>query len=142
MILFRHAISARLEKRNMAKILIVEDDLLLHKMYRKKFEVAGFVVDAAYDGEEAIGKMKTFAPDIVLLDVMMPKLNGIQVLEKAQADSTLRHIPVIVLTNLGGAIDAQTALKKGAVSYMVKSDFTPSEVVAKVQEFLSTRKVG
>lgn len=126
----------------MAKILIAEDDLLLQNMYKKKFEIAGFVVDVAYDGEEALEEMKTFGPDIVLMDVIMPKLNGIQVLEKAQADNSIRHIPVIILTNLGGNIDAQTALKKGAVSYMVKSDFTPAEVVAKVQEFLLSRKEG
>lgn len=120
----------------MAKILIVEDDHFLLKMYKKKFEVGGFQVDVAEDGVMGLEKMKSFSPDLVLMDIMMPKLNGLEALDKAKIDPELSKIPILVLTNLSTASDAQAAVKKGAVGFLVKSDVTPSQVIAKVKSIL------
>lgn len=120
----------------MAKILIVEDDPVLVKMYQKKFETQQFDVEIARDGEEGIRKLKEFFPDIVLMDIMMPKLNGIEALEKIKQDDTIKDIPILILTNLSTSDDAQTAIKKGAAGYLVKSDYTPSEILEKVKQFL------
>ncbi len=120
----------------MAKILIVEDDPFLLKMYSKKFQVEGFDVQTAVDGQAGLAKIKSFMPDLVLMDIMMPKLNGIQVIEKAKADPVIKDIPILVLTNLSSTEDAGTAVKTGAVDYMIKSDFIPSQVIDKVKQLL------
>lgn len=120
----------------MAKILIVEDDPFLLKMYSKKFQVEGFDVQTAVDGQAGLAKIKSFMPDLVLMDIMMPKLNGIQVIEKAKADPVIKDIPILVLTNLSSTEDAGTAVKTGAVDYMIKSDFIPSQIIDKVKQLL------
>src|SRR5690348_16475946 len=99
----------------MIKILIVEDDPLLSRKYQKIFTFEGFEVEMANDGEDGLEKIRASKPIIVLLDVMMPKMNGLQVLEKLKLDPETKHIPVIMLTNLAGQQDAETALSKGAV---------------------------
>ena len=113
----------------MAKVLIVEDDGFLSKMYAKKFQVAGFEVQIAGDGVEGFSKAKTFKPDLILMDILMPKQNGIETLDKLKADPETKGIPVIMATNLSTTDDAETAKKKGAVKYIVKSEVTPAEIV-------------
>jgi DNA-binding response OmpR family regulator len=122
----------------MAKILLIEDDAFLQKMYRKKFTVVGYQVDVASDGEEGLAKVKTVQPDVVVMDVMMPKLNGLEALQRMKADDTTKNIPVLILTNLSGTEDAETAVKRGAAGYLVKSDLTPDEVVDKVKAILGS----
>lgn len=124
----------------MAKVLIVEDDQFLLRMYKKKFEVAGFEVEIAGDGEEGLLRMRTTKPDIVLMDIMMPKLNGLDAIVQAKADNLIKNIPVLVLTNLSNTDDAQSAVTNGALGYLVKSDFTPSQVVDKVKEIIGGGK--
>ena len=124
----------------MPKILLVEDDPLMVRMYQRKLLKDQFEVDTAVDGEEGLVKIKSFKPDLVLLDIMMPKLNGLQVLERMKADPDLAKIPVMILTNLGGSQqDIERGLGLGAVAYMVKSAYRPSEVIAKVKEVLAGR---
>lgn len=120
----------------MAKLLIVEDDAFLSKMYAKKFQVAGFEVELAHDGMDALAKVKTFKPEIILMDILMPKLNGLEALDKLKSDPETKSIPVIMSTNLSTTDDAETALKKGAAKYIVKSDVTPAEIVKTVQAVL------
>lgn len=121
----------------MAKILIVEDDSLMVRMYQKVFSIEGHQVEVASDGEEALEKIRSGKPTIILLDIMMPKLNGLQVLEKLKADPATGNIPVIILTNLAGEQDAQKALELGAVRYIVKSKHDPKGVSDIVNEILS-----
>lgn len=121
----------------MAKILIVEDDPFLLKMYHKKFQVEGFEVEIAEDGIAGLAKMKSFAPNLVLMDIMMPKLNGLEALEKAKADPAIAKIPVLVLTNLSTSTDAEAAVKKGAIGFLIKSDVTPSQVISKAKQILN-----
>lgn len=121
----------------MAKVLlIVEDDPLMVRMYQKIFKFEGYDVDTAFDGEEGIEKVRKIKPTVVLLDIMMPKMNGIQVLEKIKSDPDIKKIPVIVLTNLAGTQDAETALEKGAVRYIIKSEHDPKDIVRIVKEII------
>lgn len=121
---------------DMTKVLIVEDDPILLKIYHKKFEIEGFQVETATDGEEGLQKVKSTMPNIVLMDIMLPKMNGIEAMEKAKADPQTANIPFLVLTNLSTSADADTAMKKGAAGFLVKSSVTPAQVVAKVKEIL------
>ena len=121
----------------MAKILIIEDDPLMGRMYEKIFKFEGFEVELAVDGEEGLEKVKTGKPTLVLLDIMMPKMNGLQVLEKMKLDEETKAIPVVMLTNLAGQKDAEVALTKGAVKYIVKSEYEPKQVTNMVKEILA-----
>ena len=121
----------------MAKILIVEDDPLISRMYQKIFSFEGYDVEMAGDGEEGWEKIKATKPTIVLLDIMMPKMNGLQVLEKVKNDPELKGIPIVMLTNLAGVQDAETALAKGAVKYIVKSEHEPQEITNMVKEIMA-----
>jgi CheY-like chemotaxis protein len=121
----------------MTKILIVEDDPLMSRMYQKIFTFEGYEVEMAADGQEGLDKAREVKPTLMLLDVMMPKLNGLQVLEKIKADPETKAIPVIMLTNLAGEQDAEGALSKGAIKYIIKSEHDPKEVADMVKEILA-----
>jgi len=121
----------------MAKILLVDDDALMVKMYQTKFKADGFDIEAALDGEAGLKKVAEFKPDLILLDVMMPKMNGLEMLKKVKENKETKAIPVIMLTNVGGSeADVERALSLGAVTYLVKASYTPKEVVQKVKEVL------
>jgi CheY-like chemotaxis protein len=120
----------------MPKVFIVEDDPLMLRMYQKIFTIEKYEVDTAVDGEEALAKIAVSKPTIIVLDVMMPKLNGLQVLERLKADPNTKNIPVIMLTNLAGQQDAETALSKGAVKYIIKSEHEPKEIADMVKEIV------
>ena len=119
----------------MARILLVEDEELLRKMYRKKLELA-FEVETAADGEEGLAKAREFKPDLILLDIVMPKLNGMEVLKKIKADPVINWIPVIMLTNLATGAAIQECLEAGSQGYIIKSDSTPSKLLQDVKKFL------
>ncbi len=122
----------------MSKILIVDDDLVYIRIYQLKLKNDGYDVEIANDGEEALLKVETFKPDLILLDIMMPKIDGFEVLKQLKKNSATKNIPVIMLTNLGG--DEANILKGidlGAVSYLIKSAYTPKEVVQKIKEILA-----
>ena len=121
----------------MAKILIVEDDPLISRMYQKIFGFEGYDVEMAGDGVEGWEKVKTVNPTIVLLDIMMPKMNGLQVLDKIKLDPATKKLPVVMLTNLAGVQDAEAALTKGAIKYIVKSEHEPKEVTDMVKEIIA-----
>lgn len=122
----------------MAKILLVDDDQLLVRMYQKKLENDGYEVAVADDGDVAIQKVKEFNPDLILLDIMMPKVNGYEVLKNLKASKTTKDIPVILLTNVGSSDeDLQKGMNLGAVAYLVKAGNRPDVVVSKVKEVLS-----
>jgi len=119
------------------KILIIEDDPLMIRLYQKIFTFERFTVEMAGNGEEGLEKVKSFGPTLILLDVMMPKMNGLQVLEKLKANDDTKKIPVIMLTNLAGSQDAETAISKGAVKYIIKSEYEPKDVVKMVKEIIA-----
>ena len=125
------------EIKNRKHILIVEDDVFLSGIYQKKFEVEGFKVTMAGDGEKGYSEAKKKKPDLILLDILLPKLDGFAVLEKLKADVVTKDIPVVLLTNLGQKDDVEKGVEMGAEDYLIKVHFKPSEVVDKVRKILN-----
>ena len=117
-------------------ILIVEDDVFLADLYKTKMELEGFKVYAAYDGEKGLEMAKKNNPSIILLDLILPKLTGFQVLEKIRSDSKIKDIPIIILTNLSQKSDVDKGIKMGANDYLIKAHFMPSEVVEKIKKLI------
>jgi CheY-like chemotaxis protein len=121
----------------MAKILIVEDDPLIMGLYETAFKFDGYDVATAADGDEGLTKIKSWQPTLVLLDIMMPKKNGLEVLEAMKKDEKMKQIPVVILTNLSEKKDAEAALTLGAVKFIVKAEHTPKQITELVKEILS-----
>lgn len=121
----------------MAKILIVEDDPLMARLYEKIFSFEKYEIILAENGAVGLDKARSEKPNLILLDVMMPKMNGLEALDKLKADPDLKKIPVVMLTNLAGDKDAETALAKGAVKYIIKSEQDPKQVSDMVKEILA-----
>ena len=120
----------------MAKILIVEDDRLVNKMYSEKLTRDGYETDVAENGALGLEKMKVNPPDLVILDIMMPKMNGIAVIDAMKKDTNLEKIPIIVLSNLSDSPDIEKAKKRGIKEYLVKSDLDPEDVSRTVKKYL------
>lgn len=118
------------------KVLLVEDEKMLADMYTTKFTMEGFEAEKAYDGQAGVEKAKEFNPDIVLLDVIMPKVDGFAALKMLKDDAATKNIPVILLTNLGQDEDIKKGKQLGAADYFVKANHTPAEVVVKVKQVL------
>jgi len=124
----------------MIKVLLVEDDPLISRMYLKVFTFEGFEVQLAENGQLGLDKLADFQPDIILLDVMMPVMNGLQMLEKLKADPATKTIPVIMLTNLADANTAEDTASGGALRYIVKSTYDPGDIAAMVKDILGVQK--
>lgn len=122
------------------KILLAEDDLQLIDMYRRKFEMEGFEVQFAEDGEQAINILEKWKPDVALLDIMMPKVNGLDVLKHIKQKEGYEDVITVMLTNLGNESTAEEIYKLGATEYIVKADMTPLEVSDKVKELIKFYK--
>lgn len=120
----------------MKKILIVEDDQLIFSILSRELLDAGYLVANAFDGEQAVQVARDEKPDIVLLDILLPKKNGFEVLQELKADAALAQIPVVILSNLGQPEDLQKGKDLGAIDYMVKVEFEPKQIVAKVRTLL------
>ena len=118
------------------KVLIVEDDVMLNKIYQTKLGIVGYKVFAAYDGEEGIKKMEEMLPNIVLLDLMLPKKNGFEVLETVKQNIKLNHIPVIILSNLGQGDDIERGKALGADDFLVKSNVKLEMGLEKIEQVL------
>jgi len=118
------------------KILLVEDDAFVSDIYQIKLVHEGFEVIVSRNGLEAIKKLEELVPDLILLDIIMPYVDGIEVLKKIKSNETLKKIPVILLTNLSEKEKIDEALEIGADDYLIKSHFTPSEVVEKINALL------
>jgi DNA-binding response OmpR family regulator len=122
------------------KILIVEDEQILIKVLKEKFEEEKFEVMAVVDGENILPIAKKFRPDIILLDIVLPKINGLDILANLKSDENLKMIPVIMLSNLDGDEKIKQALSLGAVDYMVKTQHPINEIVEKVSEHILKAK--
>lgn len=129
-----------MEEKNSVHVLLIEDDSFLANIYKTKFEMEGFKVSVSEDGESGIEDAKRKHPDLVLLDVLLPKLDGFTVLKKLKEDAALKDIPVILLTNLGQKDDVDKGLELGAEDYLIKAHFKPSETVEKVKAVLKKKK--
>lgn len=118
-------------------VLIVEDDEFLRALAAKRLDKDGFNVQVAVDGENAVATAKQVKPDLIVLDLILPGLDGFEVLEKIKADEALKPVPVIVFSNLGQKEDVERAQYLGAASFLVKSNFTLDDLLEKVREQLA-----
>ena len=115
------------------KILIVEDDKFLRDLIVKKLTKEGYDVLSAVNGEEGLKKAKEEHPDLMLLDLILPGINGFEILSKIKEDSKTSSIPVIILSNLGQKEEIEKGINLGATDYLIKAHFTPGEIVKKIQ---------
>jgi DNA-binding response OmpR family regulator len=118
------------------KILLAEDDKFICKAYQDGLTRAGFEVVIAHDGEQALSKIKSDKPDLILLDLIMPSKNGFEVMEDLKKNPSMSKAPVVILSNLGQESDVKKSKDLGAVDYLVKSNYSMKEVIEKVQSFL------
>lgn len=120
----------------MKKILVVEDDQFLANAYKLKLTKTGYDVQVASDGKEAIDLMKEYVPDIILLDLIMPNMDGFVALENIKKDDRLKNITVIVASNLGQKEDIERAKALGADDFIIKSNVSIGEIIDKIGGFL------
>jgi len=118
------------------KILIIEDDKFLRELIGQKLLKEGYDIVEAVDGEKGIKSIKDEKPDLVLLDLILPGMDGFEVLTKIKKDAGIAQIPVIILSNLGQKDDIEKGLKMGAVDYLIKAHFTPGEIIDKIKVIL------
>lgn len=126
------------EEKNKENILIVEDETALSSVLKSKLEKEGYTVKVAEDGEEGYEKIKEWKPDLILLDIVMPKMDGYRVLEKMKDEDV--HIPVIIISNSGQPVELEKTKKLGAVDHLIKTQFEPKEVIKKVSAYLDGKK--
>lgn len=119
----------------MSKVLLIEDDQVLQEMYRDKFTHEGFEIEIAENGKGGIDKMKTFHPDLVLLDLILPDITGFDILEAIKDDSELNTIPILVLTNIYADVE-DLVKNRGVKAFALKANTTPDDIVRKVKNLL------
>lgn len=122
------------------KILIIEDDKFLLKLYSDKLRRADFEVFEALTGEEGLNKISTEKPDLIILDLILPRKSGFEILSELKIDSKTKDIPIIILTNLEQKSDIKRGLEMGAKSYLIKTDFSTNKLPQLVKENLIRKK--
>jgi len=120
----------------MAKILLIEDDPLLIDIYTTKLKQVGFEVTVVENGGQAVVAVEENHPDIVLLDIVLPQVDGWDILRKIKQEESTKHIPVFVLSNLGQKEEIEKGIRLGATKYLIKAHYTPSEVVKEIQKIV------
>jgi DNA-binding response OmpR family regulator len=118
------------------KVLLVEDDKMIIDMYTLKFSQEGYDIMQAENGKDGLDLAKSQLPAIILLDIILPQMDGFTVLKELKADPNTKDIPVVLLTNLGQDGDVKKGLELGANDYLIKANYTPSQVVDKVKSVL------
>lgn len=120
----------------MKTILLVEDDPFMIDIYATKLKEVGFGVESAINGEEALKKIKEKKPDLLILDIVLPEITGFEFLKKIKSIPQFEDLPVIILSNLGQKKEVEKGLKLGAIKYLIKAHYTPSEVAKEIKEIL------
>lgn len=123
----------------MKKILFIEDESALQKTFGDLLKREGYEMISALDGEEGLKMAKEGSPDLILLDLILPKIHGFNVLKRLKEDEQTKEIPVVVLTNLEGIKDVNKAIELGATTYLVKASYSLDEVIAKIRQALSSK---
>jgi DNA-binding response OmpR family regulator len=118
------------------RILLIEDDAPMVKMYSTKLQKENFEVEVAIDGEQGLQKARDWQPDLIVLDLMIPRLGGMQVLEQLRASPKTKQTPVVILSNLSQEEDIKRSQELGVKEFLIKANFTPSQVVKKIREHL------
>ena len=114
------------------KILIIEDEEIVIDLLQRKLIKEGYETSVARDGQEGLKKMKEVKPDLILLDIIMPKMGGFEVMEEMGKNNELKKIPVIIVSNSGQPVELDKAQKLGAKDWLIKTEFDPQEVIDKV----------
>ncbi len=122
------------------KVLLIEDDADLVEMYKLKFIGSGYEIITSFKGAEGLELAKKEKPDIILLDIILPEVDGFAILTELKKDPKTRNIPVLMLTNLGQESDIKKGKELGVTDYLIKANFTPSEVVEKVKKLINNKK--
>lgn len=120
----------------MSNILVVEDDTFLANAYRVKLTKSGFTIRIALDGDQVFTILAEFVPEVIILDLMIPKKDGFEVLKLLKADDRWKNIPLIVASNLGQEEDVDRAMKMGANDYIIKSDLSLNDLIVKIRSYL------
>lgn len=125
-----------MKKEKTTTILLTEDDPFLIDIYSTKIKEAGFEVEIAQNGEECLAKVREKKPDILVLDIVLPQINGWEVLRKIRNDENLKYLKIIILSNLCQKTEIEEGFKLGATKYLIKAHYTPSEVVNEIKKLL------
>lgn len=120
----------------MVKILIVEDELILAEMYQEKFEEGGYEVDFVLSSEEAFNYLKNKRPDLILLDILLPRENGINFLKKFKTNKEISEIPVVAISNYDEPKTKKEAFELGVKAYLIKTQYTPTELLEEIKKYL------
>ena len=121
-------------------ILMVDDDAFMAGIYGTRLTNEGYAVISAYDGEQGVKVAKETLPDLILLDVLMPKLDGFEALKRLKEDPKTKDIPVIMLTSMGQKEDVERGLTEGAVDYLLKTQTLPTDAFEKIRKILAGKK--
>lgn len=124
----------------MKNILLIEDDPFLIDIYTQKLKELDCSVSVALDGEEAAKKMQESVPDIVLLDIVLPNVDGWEILRKIKKNDAWKDVRVVVLSNLGQKSEVEKGLSLGAERYLIKAHYTPSQVIAELKDMVNNKK--
>jgi len=122
------------EKNGFKKVLLVEDDPFLIDIYSGKLKESGFLVSVVEDGERALQKIREETPDLVVLDIVLPKIDGWEIMREIKKDKRLNNLKVVILSNLGQKGEIEKGLEMGAQKYLIKAHYTPSEIVNQIKE--------
>lgn len=125
----------------MKKITLIEDEVILRELLENKLTKNGYNVEVAVDGEEGLNKLKEDPPALILLDIVMPKMDGFELMEIISKLDNLKGVPIIVVSNSGQPVDIERAQELGAVDWIVKTEFDPQEVVDMVEKQIGKGKV-
>jgi len=119
------------------RVLVVEDEPFLVKALAHKLETSGFDVEVAIDGQEGMGKLETFKPNLVLLDILMPKMSGYEVIKQMKENAETRHIPVVFLSNFGDKSEIEKGMSLGARDYFVKANLKLADLIDKISTYIA-----
>jgi len=120
----------------MKKILLIEDDPFLIDIYVTKFKESGFSVEVANDGESAFRYLEEKKPDLVILDIVLPQIDGWEILRKIKSTPGLKNLKVIILSNLSQKEEVERGINLGSIKYLIKAHYTPSQVVEEIKEII------
>lgn len=123
----------------MKSILLVEDDPFLIDIYQSKLKEKGFDVNVAEEGKQAWELLRKKKPDLLLLDIVLPNMDGWEIIKKIKEDARLKDLKVIILSNLGQKDEVEKGINLGAVKYMIKARFTPTEIVQEIEKILNNK---
>lgn len=127
------------QNQNIKMVFVVEDDKFMRNLLINKLQKEGFQTEGIPSGEEALELMKTKTPNLILLDLILPNMDGFEVIQHLKSDPRLSNIPVLILSNLGEKKDIEKAEEIGVAGFLIKANFTPSEIIKKIHDLLNKK---